>query len=135
MAGARIDVVRGERFMTRLLSLRHRTARVRHGLRRPAEQLSHKVLKHGGVQGVHLLLVATLNPHQVRQLEDGEVMGERRGPQPCRTRQFACGALAAAQDAQDGPTVGIREGTVSLLPGFNTDLRLAQFAGPRSAGC
>src|SRR5438067_1812051 len=55
--------------------------RVETGLGHPAEQLGHEILEHGGVERVDLVLTAPLDAHQIRQLQNREVMRQSRGAQ------------------------------------------------------
>ncbi len=89
----------------------------RDGLGQPTENFGHEILEHGRIEGVNLVLAATLNAHQIRQLESREVMRQGRGLQTGRTSQIAGRPLATTQHPKDGAAMGICQGAVCLLHG------------------
>lgn len=74
----------------------HGSIRLLGGFIEPAQEFGNKILKHGGIERVDLVLAAALNPNQVRQFERGEVMRKRCGPERGNPGQVSGSPLAAA---------------------------------------
>jgi hypothetical protein len=95
--------------------LGHGSVSLRYGLCQPTENFGHKILEHGRIEGVDLVLAAALDAHEVRQLEDCEVMCQGRGAKAGNLCQFSGRPLTAAQRTKDGAAMGIRQGAICLL--------------------
>src|SRR6185437_8588314 len=61
----------------------------------PADELGCQVLEDAGIEGIHLVLAATLDPDQVGELEDGQMMGQRGWAQADGRGELAGRSLAA----------------------------------------